>query len=129
MYQSVTHNPGTCMHRLMAENIWKYSLFSTTVNHNKAAGFERRLELYLVENFKHAFDMERFAMRLWSTPCSLTPSSYVYYTQIMQAEALAAAYRLWRRDWAGPGKEYTAGALVWQVGASRTHYRPENFII
>lgn len=71
----------------------------TAANHNKAAGFERRLELYLVENFRHAFDME----------------SYVYYTQIMQAEALSTAYRLWRRNWAGPGKEYTAGALVWQI--------------
>ncbi|KAG8934638.1 hypothetical protein FRC02_009582 [Tulasnella sp. 418] len=50
-------------------------------NHNKADGFERRLELYLVENFKHAFDIE----------------SYVYYTQVMQAETLASAYRLWRQ--------------------------------
>ncbi|KAJ7904470.1 glycoside hydrolase family 2 protein [Mycena olivaceomarginata] len=68
-------------------------------NHNKADGFERRIELYLVENFKHSFEME----------------SYVYYTQIMQAETLAAAYRLWRRNWAGKGREYTAGALVWQI--------------
>ncbi|KAI6034165.1 glycoside hydrolase family 2 protein [Pisolithus microcarpus] len=67
--------------------------------HNKAAGSERRLELYLVENFRHAFDME----------------SYVYYTQIMQAEALATAYRFWRRNWCGKGREYTAGALVWQM--------------
>ncbi|KAF7313298.1 Beta-mannosidase B [Mycena chlorophos] len=71
----------------------------TNVNHNKADGFERRLELYLVENFRHSFDME----------------SYVYFTQIMQAECLAAAYRLWRRNWAGPGRQYTAGALVWQI--------------
>ncbi|KAG8705027.1 hypothetical protein FRC08_001891 [Ceratobasidium sp. 394] len=71
----------------------------TMNNHNKADGFERRLELYLVENFKHAFDIE----------------SYVYYTQIMQAETLASAYRLWRREWRGKGKEYTAGALVWQI--------------
>ncbi|KAI9452082.1 beta-mannosidase [Russula earlei] len=77
----------------------RYPQSRTTVNHNKATGFERRLELYLMENFKHAFDME----------------SYVYYTQIMQAETLAAAYRLWRRNWAGPGREYTAGALVWQM--------------
>ncbi|KAG6336605.1 hypothetical protein ID866_2481 [Astraeus odoratus] len=62
--------------------------------HNKADGFERRLELYLVENFRHG---------------------YVYYTQIMQAEALATAYRLWRRNWRGKGREYTAGALVWQM--------------
>ncbi|KAJ3922775.1 glycoside hydrolase family 2 protein [Lentinula edodes] len=68
-------------------------------SHNKADGFERRLELYLVENFKHSFEME----------------SYVYATQIMQAECLASAYRLWRRNWAGRGKEYTAGALVWQL--------------
>ncbi|PCH41492.1 glycoside hydrolase family 2 protein [Wolfiporia cocos MD-104 SS10] len=68
-------------------------------NHNKADGFERRLELYLVENFKHSFDLD----------------SYVYYTQIMQAETLASAYRLWRRNWQGKGKEYTSGALVWQI--------------
>lgn len=68
-------------------------------NHNKADGFERRLELYLIENFKHSFDME----------------SYVYYTQVMQAEALASAYRLWRRNWRGYGREYVAGALVWQI--------------
>ena len=39
----------------------------------------------------------------------------MYYTQIMQAETLASAYRLWRRNWKGKGREYTAGALVWQV--------------
>jgi len=50
------------------------------------------------------------------TECSQAPNSYVYYTQIMQAETLGTAYRLWRRNWMGPGKEYTAGALVWQVG-------------
>jgi len=52
-----------------------------------------------MENFKHAFDME----------------SYVYYTQIMQAETLASAYRLWRRNWKGRGREFTSGALVWQL--------------
>ncbi|KAI0036030.1 glycoside hydrolase family 2 protein [Vararia minispora EC-137] len=77
----------------------RYPQSRTTINHDKAEGSERRLELYLMENFKHAFDME----------------SYVYYTQIMQAETLSAAYRLWRRNWKGKGKEYTAGALVWQI--------------
>lgn len=71
----------------------------TVCSHNKADGFERRLELYLMENFRHAFDMD----------------SYVYYTQAMQAETLAAAYRLWRRNWRGPGRELTSGALVWQI--------------
>lgn len=77
----------------------RYPQSRTMNSHNKADGFERRLELYLMENFKHAFDIE----------------SYVYYTQIMQAECLAAAYRLWRREWRGPNKEYVGGALVWQL--------------
>ncbi|CDO71388.1 Glycoside Hydrolase Family 2 protein [Trametes cinnabarina] len=77
----------------------RYPQSRSMCNHNKADGFERRLELYLVENFEHAFDIE----------------SYVYYTQIMQAETLASAYRLWRRNWKGKGREYTAGALVWQI--------------
>jgi len=33
----------------------------------------------------------------------------------MQAETLASAYRLWRRNWKGEGRAYTAGALVWQI--------------
>lgn len=44
----------------------------------------------------------------------------MYYTQVMQAETLASAYRLWRRNWKGRGKEYTAGALVWQVSVQTT---------
>lgn len=40
---------------------------------------------------------------------------YIYMTQLMQAECLSAAYRFWRRNWKGPGREYTAGALVWQI--------------
>ena len=38
----------------------------------------------------------------------------------MQAETLACAYRLWKRNWKGKGREYTAGALVWQVSPSYT---------
>ncbi|KAH6914948.1 beta-mannosidase [Coprinopsis sp. MPI-PUGE-AT-0042] len=54
-------------------------------NHNKADGFERRLELYLMENFKHSFEMER---------------------------DVGVGYRLWRRNWKGRGREYTSGALI-----------------
>jgi beta-mannosidase len=69
-------------------------------SHNKADGHERRLALYLTENFKYAF-----------SPLE----AYLYATQVMQAETLASAYRLWRREWRGRGKEYVAGALVWQI--------------
>ncbi|KAK9368715.1 glycoside hydrolase superfamily [Lipomyces kononenkoae] len=69
-------------------------------HHNKADGFERRLALYIMENIK--ID-------------SMDLASWTYATQFMQAECLAYAYRCWRREWKGKGKEYVAGALVWQL--------------
>ncbi|KAI0397440.1 beta-mannosidase [Xylariaceae sp. FL0594] len=78
----------------------RYPQSSTVDFHNKADGHERRIALYLVENMRYAPDpLEQF----------------VYCTQLMQAECLASAYRLWKRQWKGPGREYCAGALVWQL--------------
>jgi beta-mannosidase len=78
----------------------RFSQSSTVDFHNKADGHERRVALYLVENFRYASDpLEQF----------------IYATQLMQAECLASAYRLWKRQWKGPGKEYCGGALVWQI--------------
>ena len=78
----------------------RYAQSSTLDFHNKAAGQERRLALYLVENMRYGPD---------------PLEQYVYYTQLMQAECLASAYRLWKRQWKGPGREYCGGALVWQL--------------
>lgn len=78
----------------------RYPQSSTVDFHNKADGHERRIALYLVENMRYAPDpIEQF----------------IYCTQLMQAECLASAYRLWKRQWKGPGREYCAGALVWQI--------------
>lgn len=78
----------------------RYPQSSTVDFHNKADGHERRIALYLVENFRYAPDpLEQF----------------VYCTQLMQGECLASAYRLWKRQWKGPGKEYCGGTLVWQI--------------
>lgn len=52
-----------------------------------------------MENFRYSNDMD----------------GYIYATQLMQSEAVASAYRVWRRNWKGHGKEYSAGVLVWQV--------------
>jgi beta-mannosidase len=41
--------------------------------------------------------------------------TWIYITQLMQSECLAYAYRCWRRQWKGPGREYIGGALVWQL--------------
>ncbi|ORY57861.1 glycoside hydrolase family 2 protein [Pseudomassariella vexata] len=78
----------------------RYPQSSTIDFHNKADGHERRIALYLVENMRYAPEpLEQF----------------VYCTQLMQAECLASAYRLWKRQWKGPGREYCSGALVWQI--------------
>jgi beta-mannosidase len=69
-------------------------------NHNKAMGFEHRLGGYILENFRLAE---------WSV------EEWVKTSQRMQADALASAFRGWRRLWRGEGKEYCSGALVWQV--------------
>lgn len=78
----------------------RYPQSSTVDFHNKADGHERRMALYLVENVRYA-------------PAPL--AHFVYSTQLMQAECLASACRLWRRQWRGPGREYCGGALVWQA--------------
>jgi beta-mannosidase len=78
----------------------RYPQSSTMDFHNKATGHERRIALYLVENFRYS--PEPF-------------EQFVYCTQLMQAECLASAYRLWKRQWKGPGREYCGGALVWQL--------------
>ncbi|PBP16943.1 putative beta-mannosidase B [Diplocarpon rosae] len=78
----------------------RFAQSSTVDFHNKADGHERRIALYLAENFRYAPDpLEQF----------------IYSTQLMQAECLASAYRLWKRQWKGPGREYCGGALVWQI--------------
>lgn len=78
----------------------RYPQSSTVDFHNKADGHERRIALYLVENMQYKFDPFE---------------QYVYCTQLMQAECLASAYKVWKRQWKGPGREWCAGALVWQI--------------
>ena len=55
--------------------------------------------MYIVENFRLSI---------------ATMDDYIYATQLLQAEALATAYTLWRRRFGGYGREKTSGALVWQ---------------
>ncbi|QBD81072.1 glycoside hydrolase family 2 protein [Ktedonosporobacter rubrisoli] len=77
----------------------RYAQSRTLDLHNKATGGARRMATYMIENIR--------------LPASF--AGYVYATQFIQAEALAAALRSWRRLWRGPGHEQVAGALVWQL--------------
>jgi len=69
-------------------------------HHNKADGFERRLAVYVFENIKLA----KFDLKSW-----------IYATQLMQAECHAYAYKCWRRNWKGDRQRYQGGAIVWQI--------------
>lgn len=69
-------------------------------HHNKADGFEGRLALYVIENIKiTSFDLD----------------SFIYATQLMQAECLTYAYKCWRRNWKKEKQREVGGALVWQL--------------
>ncbi|KAF2719673.1 glycoside hydrolase family 2 protein [Polychaeton citri CBS 116435] len=65
--------------------------------HNKAAGHERRIATYLVENFRTETELEK----------------YIHLTQLSQSEAMSFAYKGWRRQWGQQRR--CGGALVWQL--------------
>ncbi len=77
----------------------RYAQSRTIEHHNKAEGGPRRLAAYLNDTLRVGDTLE----------------DYVYGTQFVQAEAMAAAYRGWRRRWGGPQHYAVAGALVWQL--------------
>ncbi|KAF8492119.1 glycoside hydrolase [Gautieria morchelliformis] len=82
-----------------ADESQRYSQSKLMMQHNRAGSHERRFAIVMNENFRITGDLE----------------SYIYMTQIMQSEAVGHAYRLWRREWRGRGKEYCGGVIVWQL--------------
>ncbi|MEP7356220.1 MAG: glycoside hydrolase family 2 protein [Anaerolineales bacterium] len=77
----------------------RYPQSRTLEHHNKAGGGVQRVAAYLSNNIRLVTELDDF----------------IYATQFIQAEALASAYRGWRRMWGGPGTRAVAGALVWQL--------------
>ncbi|GCE10245.1 beta-mannosidase [Tengunoibacter tsumagoiensis] len=77
----------------------RYPQSRTLDGHNKAGGGDWRMASYMIRNIRYATDLV----------------GYTYATQFIQSEALGSALRGWRRLWQGPGCEYTAGALIWQL--------------
>ncbi|KAF8309073.1 glycoside hydrolase [Clavulina sp. PMI_390] len=77
----------------------RYAQSKSMQQHNKAGSHERRFAILMSENFRFTADLDE----------------HIYNTQLLQSEALGFAYRSWRREWRGPGREYNAGALVWQL--------------
>ncbi|KAF8148252.1 glycoside hydrolase superfamily [Crassisporium funariophilum] len=86
-----------------------YAQSQLMAQHTKAGSFERRFAIVMNENFKLTSDFE----------------THAFNTQLMQSEAVSYAYRVWRREWRGKGKEYTAGVLVWQMNDCWPVLRPK----
>lgn len=77
-----------------------YPQLETMDHHNKSIGFERRLALYVMENFLVS---------------SMALVDWIYITQLMQLDCLAYAYRNWKREWGSKNERKCGGALVWQI--------------
>ncbi|AEO59187.1 glycoside hydrolase family 2 protein [Thermothelomyces thermophilus ATCC 42464] len=72
--------------------------------HTKAVAHERRLLAYVGENFGVA-----------RAAGGGGAGAFAHLTQVVQADAVAAAYRSWRRHWGRPGERRCGGVLVWQL--------------
>lgn len=79
---------------------WDYTTDEYMVWHNKGKAGPENIAKYGNDNI--SFDGQ-------------TLRGYIYCSQLIQAEGLSTAFRGWRRLWQGPGREYCAGALVWQL--------------
>ena len=91
--------PSATSLAMIADPLERYPGSRALDFHFKAEGGIRRLAVYLSENLRVPADIGR----------------YRYATQAMQAEALAAAVRGWRRLFQEPGHYGCGGALVWQL--------------
>jgi beta-mannosidase len=91
--------PERAMIESFAPPAERYAESRTLEHHNKAADGPRRLAVNQSD----------------TTPAPADLDGYIYASQLVQAEALGAAYRGWRRRWAGHGHQAVAGALVWQL--------------
>lgn len=85
--------------------------------HNKAGSHERRFAIAMNENFRYTGDLESYVPFLLHLSHFTIRANdrYVYLTQLMQSEAIGSAYSTWRRNWKGRNREYSAGAIVWQL--------------
>jgi len=77
----------------------RYAESRVIEHHNKATDGPKRIAWYLAGNLRATTDFEE----------------YIYNTQFIQSEAIAAAIDGWRRRWGTAGDRRTAGALVWQL--------------
>ncbi|KAK4119515.1 glycoside hydrolase family 2 protein [Parathielavia appendiculata] len=89
--------------RFVTDPAERYAGSRTLDFHNKAVMHERRLLAYIGENFR-----VEWARNL---------TAFAHLTQVLQADALGAGYKSWRRQWGRRkgGERRCGGVLVWQL--------------
>jgi beta-mannosidase len=91
--------PALATIREFADPAEQYAASRTLEHHNKATDGPRRLAVYMNDTVKVPTDL----------------AGMVYGSQLVQGEALASAFRGWRRRFRGQGRYEVSGALVWQL--------------
>ncbi|KAG9257293.1 glycoside hydrolase family 2 protein [Emericellopsis atlantica] len=86
------------LHRMVTDPDQRFPGSMAMDAHNKAIGHERRMMAYVVDNFR--------------LPPAFSLAAYAHLTQMVQAETMRYAYKIWRRDWQG---RKCGGVLVWQL--------------
>lgn len=88
----------------------RYSQSKSMQQHNKAGSHERRFAVLMSENFRHTSDFDEHIYNtqlLQYVTIRLLPVRAVHKPpRIHRSEALGYAYRVWRREWRGEGREY-----------------------
>jgi len=97
---------STLHHFLGTETSERHPGSATLEFHNKAVGHSRRLLSYVTENFR---------LPSCSSPSSSELAAFAHLTQVMQSDAMAWAYKSWRRQWNVPHSRRCGGVLVWQL--------------
>lgn len=101
------------MQGITDERQW-YAQSQAMAQHTKAGAFERRFAIVMNENFRLTEDLETyvlcFSCGIFLSNCYvfLGVFRHVFNTQLMQSEALGHAYRSWKREWRGPGKQFVS---------------------
>ena len=91
-----------------------YTQSQLMAQHTKAGSFERRFAIVMNENFRLTSDFETYVPFSYSLQRHRLKilDSHVYNTQLMQSEAVSFAYRSWRREWRGKGREYVRPVII-----------------
>ncbi|GAB1316181.1 Beta-mannosidase B [Madurella fahalii] len=101
--------------RFVSDPAERYPGSATLDFHTKAVSHTRRLMAYLGENFR-LYPGGGGGGRGGGSGGETDLERFIHLTQVLQADAVAAGYKAWRRQWGvGSRARRCGGVLVWQL--------------